>query len=34
MNELFKSKEFKQLPFIHRVWIRLKIAFFETISML
>jgi hypothetical protein len=33
MQDLFNSSEFKNLPFMQRVWIRIKIAFFETINM-
>jgi hypothetical protein len=31
--DLFDTKEFKSLPRAQRFWIRLKVAFFETISM-
>jgi hypothetical protein len=31
--EWFKTDEFKNLPYMKRVWIRFKVAFFETISM-
>ena len=30
---MFDTKEFKALPWLKRFWIRLQIAFFETISM-
>jgi len=32
-QSLFDTKEFKALPRLKRFWIRLRIAFFETISM-
>lgn len=33
LEDIFKLDEFKKLPFWRRVWIRLKVAFFITISM-
>ena len=33
MVDIFQTKEFKNLSRFQRIWIRLKIAFFETISM-
>ena len=33
MQEIFESEEFKSLSFRERLWIRIKIAFFETITM-
>lgn len=32
-QEVFESKEFKALKWHQRVWLRLKVAFYETISM-
>jgi len=32
-EDIFELEEFKKLPFLKRVWIRLKVAFFITISM-
>ena len=34
LEDIFLTEEFKALPWKKRVWIRLKIAFFQTISML
>jgi hypothetical protein len=34
MQDIFDSKDFKELPLSKRIWIRLKIAFFETITMI
>lgn len=31
-EDIFNLPEFKKLPFWNRVWIRLKVAFFTTIS--
>lgn len=31
-EDIFELPEFKELPFWSRVWIRLKIAFFITLS--
>jgi hypothetical protein len=31
-EDLFRTKEFKALPWRKRIWIRLVIAFFATIS--
>jgi len=36
MNELediFKTEEFKSLPFWNRVWIRIKVAIIGTLNM-
>ena len=33
MQDIFNSEDFKSLPFRQRVWIRIKIAFFETINI-
>ena len=33
-EDIFKTKEFKSLPLHQRVWLRIKIAFFQTISLL
>ncbi len=33
-ENIFNSKEFKALPKWNRMWIRIRIAFLETISML
>ena len=33
MIDIFETKEFKALSWRKRIWIRLKVAFFETISM-
>jgi hypothetical protein len=32
--EYFKTKEFKSLGLPKRIWLRLQVAFFETIQML
>jgi hypothetical protein len=32
-EDIFELEEFKKLPFWRRVWIRLKVAFFISISM-
>jgi len=32
-EDLFQTKEFKELPLCKRLWIRLVIAFHATISM-
>jgi hypothetical protein len=34
LEDIFLTKEFKSLKFRERVWIRFKIAFFQTISMI
>lgn len=31
--EIFETKEFKSLPLHIRFWMRLKIAFFESLTM-
>jgi len=33
LEDIFRTKEFKSLPFWNRVWIRVKIAFIQTLSM-
>jgi hypothetical protein len=33
LEDIFKTTEFKSLPKLKRFWIRLKIAFIQTISM-
>jgi hypothetical protein len=33
LEDIFLTEEFKALPWKKRVWIRFKIAFFQTISM-
>lgn len=33
-EDYYKTDEFKSLPMSKRIWIRLKIAFFQTISMM
>jgi len=33
LEDIFRTKEFKYLPFWNRVWIRVKIAFIQTLSM-
>jgi len=33
-EDIFLTEEFKSLPFLKRVWIRLKVAFFVTITMI
>jgi hypothetical protein len=30
---MFNTEEFKELPWKSRVWIRIKVAFIQTISM-
>jgi len=32
LEDIFKTKEFKELPFMKRVWIRIKIALIQTLS--
>lgn len=34
IEDVFNTEEFKALPFKKRVWMRLKIAFFQTIQMM
>lgn len=33
LEDIFQTAEFKALPWKSRVWLRLKIAFFQTIKM-
>jgi hypothetical protein len=33
-HEFFKTEEFKSLGWPKRIWLRLQVAFFETIQML
>jgi len=33
LEDIFNTNEFKSLPFWNRVWIRIKVAFIQTISM-
>jgi len=33
-HEYFKTKEFKSLSLTKRLWLRVQVAFFETIQML
>jgi hypothetical protein len=34
LEDIFDTKEFKSLPWIKRVWIRIQIAFIQTIKMI
>ena len=34
LEDIFNTEEFKALPFKKRVWLRIKIAFFQTIQMI
>ena len=33
LEDIFKTKEFKTLPFWSRVWIRIKVAFIQSIRI-
>jgi hypothetical protein len=33
LEDIFRTEEFKSLPMMQRLWIRLKIAFIQTISL-
>ncbi len=33
LEDIFSTPEFKSLPLGKRIWIRLKVAFIQTISM-
>ncbi len=33
LEDMFNTEEFKTLPWKSRVWIRIKVAFIQTISM-
>ena len=33
LEDIFNTDEFKSLPFWNRVWIRIKVAFIQIISM-
>lgn len=32
LEDIFKTEEFKSLPWKHRVWLRIKVAFIQSIS--
>ena len=32
LEDIFKTKEFKELPFVKRIWIRIKIAIIQTLN--
>jgi hypothetical protein len=34
LEDIFKTDDFKKLPCLKRVWIRLQIAFIQTIKMM
>jgi hypothetical protein len=34
LEDIFKTEAFKKLPWLKRVWIRLQIAFIQTIKMM
>ena len=34
IEEIYKTKEFKEMPWKFRVWFRIKVAFFSTIGMM
>jgi hypothetical protein len=34
LENIFNTEEFKNLPWIKRVWIRIQIAFIQTIRMI
>lgn len=33
LEDIFDTEEFKNLPRSKRIWIRLKVAFFQTLTM-
>ena len=33
LEDIYKTKEFKSLSWIQRLWIRIKIAFIQTITL-
>ncbi len=33
LEDIFRTEEFKSLPMMQRLWIRIKIAFIQTISL-
>lgn len=33
LEDIFDTEEFKSLPRSKRIWIRLKVAFFQTLTM-
>ena len=34
LEDIFETKEFKQLPWKKRLWIRIKVAFFGMLEMM
>ncbi len=34
LEDIFKTEEFKSLPLAKRIWIRVKVAFIQTINMM
>jgi len=34
LEDIFNTEEFKSLPWIKRFWIRVKVAFIQTINMM
>jgi len=34
LEDIFKTNDFKKLPWLKRFWIRLQIAFIQTVKMM